>query len=316
MFNKVSNRSLIIVFVVLIVIAAIYMMIESSHGERSFKTDIVNIDTSKVTAISIYPRATNHKEVRVYKEGKDWKVKLENNQVANVPESKVQSLLKMLVEVKPERVAAQDKSKWAEFKVDTTGTDVKVYEGKDNTLDLIVGKFSFQQPRQMNTFVRLNGEDVVYETQGFLDMAFNQKPDYFRNNAIVNDNPDNWQKLTFTYPDSSFELVKKDNYWTINGTKTDSAKTANYLRTLSHESSTSFVDSPSDAQVGNTKYTLSIASTSLGGIVVTAAGDTATTIISSTQNDGAYFNGKQNKLLEKIFVGKNSFFGKSSGGKK
>ena len=193
MFNKVSNKTLIIVFGALVIIAAIYMIIESSHGERSFKTDIVNIDTAKVTAISIYPRATNHKEVKLYKEGKNWKVKLGNNLTANVPENKIQSLLKMLVEVKPTRVAAQDKSKWAEFKVDTAGTNVKIFEGGDNTLDLIVGKFSFQQPRQMNTFVRLNGEDEVYETQGFLDMAFNQKPDYFRNNALVNDDPANWK---------------------------------------------------------------------------------------------------------------------------
>jgi hypothetical protein len=304
MFNKVSNKTLIIVFGALVVIAAIYMIIESSHGERSFKTDIVNIDTAKVTAISIYPRATNHKEVRLYKEGKNWKVKLGNNLTANVPKNKIQSLLKMLVEVKPTRVAAQDKSKWAEFKVDTAGTNVKIFEGGDNTLDLIVGKFSFQQPRQMNTFVRLNGEDEVYETQGFLDMAFNQKPDYFRNNALVNDDPANWKKLTFTYPDSSFELVKKDNHWTINGNNTDSAKTANYLRTLSHISSTSFVDNPSDSELGKAKYTLTIESSSLGGIVITAYGDTAGVIISSTENEGAYFNGKQSKLSEKIFVGK------------
>ena len=107
------------------------MIIESSHGERTFKSDIVNIDTAKVTAISIYPRATNHKEVRLYKEGdKNWKVKLDNNQTASVPESKVKSLLNMLVQVKPIRVAAQDKSKWAEFKVDTAGTRVRSLSGK------------------------------------------------------------------------------------------------------------------------------------------------------------------------------------------
>jgi len=305
MFNKVSNKTLVIIFGVLIAVAAIYIIVESNRGERSFKSDIINIDTSKVTAISIYPRTTNHKEVRIYKVGNEnWKVKLNNNQTANVPESKVKNLLDMLIRVKPTRVAAQDKSKWSEFKVDTAGTRVKVFEGNDNTLDLIVGKFSFQQPRQMNTFVRLNGEDEVYETEGFLDMAFNQKPDYFRNNTLVNDNTENWKKLTFTYPDSSFEMVKDSIYWTINGNKTDSAKTAGYLRTLSHLSSSSFIDNPSDAALGKAKYTLTIASTSLGGIVITAYGDTSGTIITSTENDGTYFNGKQNNLMSKIFIGK------------
>ena len=305
MFNKVSNKSLLAVFGVLIIIAVVYILVEADRGERSFKTDIVNIDTAKVTAISIYPRAVNHREVRLYKEGNDnWKVNLADNETANVPESKIKSLLDMLVQVKPTRVAAQDKSKWAEFKVDSAGTRVKVFEGDNNTLDLIVGKFSFQQPRQMNTYVRLNGDDEVYETQGFLDMAFNQKPDYFRNNVLVSADPSGWKKLTFTYPDSSFELVKNGNEWTINGTKTDSIKTAGYLRTLSHLSSTSFVDNAASNSLGKADYTLTIESASKGAIMLTAYNDSSATIITSTENDGAYFNGAQNNLFQKVFIGK------------
>lgn len=305
MFNKVSNKNLVIVLGVLIIIAAVYIIIESNRGEGTFKANLVDIDTLKVTAVSIYPRATNHREVRLYKEGKNWKVKLDNNLTADVPENKIKTLLTLLVQVKPTRVAAQDKSRWAEFKVDTAGTRVKVFEGNDNTLDLIVGKFSFQQPRQMNTFVRLNGEDEVYETEGFLDMALNQKPDYYRNNTLVNDDPANWKKLTFTYPDSSFELIKDNNSWTIGGNKTDSAKTANYLRILSHLSSTSFVDNPSDAETGHAKYTLAIESGALGGIVISAYGDSTGTIVASSENEGAFFNGKQNNLIQKLFIGKN-----------
>ncbi|HEY6906278.1 MAG TPA: DUF4340 domain-containing protein [Ignavibacteriaceae bacterium] len=305
MFNKVSNKNLVIVLGVLIIIAAVYIIIESNRGEGTFKANLVDIDTLKVTAVSIYPRATNHREVRLYKEGKNWKVKLDNNLTADVPENKIKTLLTLLVQVKPTRVAAQDKSRWAEFKVDTAGTRVKVFEGNDNTLDLIVGKFSFQQPRQMNTFVRLNGEDEVYETEGFLDMALNQKPDYYRNNVLVNEDPANWKKLTFTYPDSSFELIKDNNSWTISGNKTDSAKTANYLRTLSHLSSTSFVDNPSDAETGHVKYTLTIESGALGGIVISAYGDSTGTIVASSENEGAFFNGKQNNLIQKLFIGKN-----------
>lgn len=305
MFNKVSNKTLLIVFGVLIIISAVYILVEADRGEKSFKTDIVNIDTAKVTAISIYPRAVNHHEVRLFKEGNNnWKVNLDNNKTADVPERKVKSLLEMLVQIKPTRVAAQDKSKWAEFKVDTAGTRVKIFEGGDNTLDLIVGKFSFQQPRTMNTFIRLNGEDEVYETQGFLDMAFNQKADYFRNNVLVNDDPSDWKKLTFSYPDSSFELVKTNNEWTINGTKTDSAKTAAYLRTLSHLSSSSFEDNLTSGNLGNAGYTLTIESSSKGGIVLSAYSDSSEDIITSTQNDGTHFNGSLDKLFTKIFIGK------------
>ncbi len=308
MFNKVSNKTLLIIFGIMIVIAVAYVVLESEHGEKSFKTDIVSIDTSRVTALSIYPRANNHKEIRIYKEGSNnWKVDLNNNKTASVPGSKVKSLLDMLVQVKPARVAAQEKSKWADFKVDTAGTRVKVFEGGNNTLDLIIGKFSFQQPRQMNTFVRLNGEDEVYETQGFLDMAFNQKADYFRNNILVNGDPSDWRKLTFTYPDSSFELVKNDKEWTINGNKTDSAKTAGYLRILSHLNSSAFQDNVSENALGKSDYTLTIESASKGGVVVlTAYKNNSDIIITSTENGGTNFDGNQNNLFQKIFIGKGS----------
>lgn len=306
MFNKVSSRSLIIIFGALIIVAAIYMLIESSKGERTFKSDIVNIDSAKVTAISIYPRATRHKEVRLFKEGgNNWRVKLDNNKTASVPENKIKSLLDMLVQVKPDRVAAHDQSKWSEFKVDTAGTRVKVFEGNNNTLDLIVGKFSFQQPRQMNTFVRLNGEDEVYETEGFLDMAFNQTPNSFRNSEIVNDDMSNWNKLTFTYSENSFELKKAGKDWTINGTKTDSAQTVNYLRTLSHLNGNSFIDNPSEYQLKKAEFTLTIQSSSKGTITVIAYEDSTNTLLTSSQNEGTYFNGNQSGLLQKIFVSAN-----------
>ena len=43
MFNKVSNKTLIMILGVLIVIAAIYIIVESSRGERTFKAELVNI---------------------------------------------------------------------------------------------------------------------------------------------------------------------------------------------------------------------------------------------------------------------------------
>ena len=138
-------------------------------------------------------------------------------------------------------------------------------------------------------------------------MAFNQKPDSFRNNELVNDDVSNWKKLTFTYPDNSFELVKNDKKWTINGTKTDSAKTANYLRTLSHLNGSTFIDNPPESDLQKAEFTLTIESTSKGAIVVTAYGDTSATILTSSENEGTYFNGKQNGLLDKIFVKQDNF---------
>ena len=121
MFNKISSKTLTIIFVVLLVLAAIYIYYDSSHEERSFKRDIVNIDTSKVTSISIFPKATNHKEVKIFKEGKNWRVQLPNNNSVPADNSKIKSMLIQLSEIKANSVAAQDESKWKELQVDSSG---------------------------------------------------------------------------------------------------------------------------------------------------------------------------------------------------
>ena len=107
MLDKLSTKSLLAIFGVLAVIVVLYFFVDSNHGERTFRKDLVTIDTSKVTEIQIYPKATKHKEVRLYKSGKNWKVDLPNNRTATVPEIKIKSLMENLLRVTPESVAAQ-----------------------------------------------------------------------------------------------------------------------------------------------------------------------------------------------------------------
>jgi Domain of unknown function (DUF4340) len=309
MFKNISSKNLLIIFAVLLAIAAFFIYYDSSHEIRTFKKDIVNIDTSAVTSISIYPKVTDHKEVRLYKQGNSWQIQIDNNKSVPAEASKVKNLLNTLVGIKANSLAAQDESKWAEFKVDSSGTRVKVFEGNDNTLDIIIGKFSYQQPRSMSTYVRIKGDKNVYQVDGFLEYSFNQKPNYFRNNTIVNDDFSNWQELTYTYPDSSFQMVKDTSgFWTINNIRTDSAKTVNFIRTLSRVNGTEFIDNPDPSLLGKAKYTLTIESIISGhpaAITVSAYSDQL--IIHSSQNPDSYFDGNPNSLWQKIFAGKSRF---------
>ena len=311
MVNKLSIKSLGIIFLVLLVIVAAFIIYDSSHGERSFRSSLISIDTAKVTSISIYPKAINHKEVRLYKEGNYWKVNLADGKTANVPFSKIQDLFVQLLDIKPLNVAAQSVDQWKEFNVDTSGTRVKVYEGDNNTLDLTIGKFTYQQPRSMFTYVRVGGDDNVYQTIGFLDFVFNHDANYFRDDAVIKDDYLSWNKLTFTYPaDSSFQLIKTNGEWGINGTKVDSTKIANYLSSLSNMEDPNFIDNPDQSIFRKAEYTLTIQTPRFGAINVSAFADTSNIVITSSQYPDTYFDGKKADFWKRIFVGKNSFIKK------
>ena len=106
MFKNISSKNLLIIFVILFVLAAIFVYYDSTTEVRTFKKDIVNIDTTKVTSISIYPKATNHKEVRLFKQGNYWMVQLENNKTVPAEESKVKNLLNQLSQIKTSSACA------------------------------------------------------------------------------------------------------------------------------------------------------------------------------------------------------------------
>jgi hypothetical protein len=309
MFRKINNKILGIVFVALLLLVVILFVFEGGENERTFREVLVDIDTSAVTEILIYPKSQNHKELKLFKENSEWYVTLSNGKSAKVTNQRMSSLFAQLVAIQPKRLAARDESKWNELQVDSTGSRVKVYEGSKLTSDLVIGRFSFQQPRSMNTFVRVYNDKDVYEVEGFLDMTFNQGANSFRDGTIIKSDFNNWQQVKFNYPaDSSFQLSKNDNYWLVNGTSADSLKAINYLRRLSNLSNNSFIDEIKFDTLASPTYSVNISTKELQFIEIKAFVDLDKTYIHSTQNPEAWFDGTS--IVKTIFIGKSSFFKK------
>jgi hypothetical protein len=311
MVNRLSIKTLGITFFVLLIVVAIFLIYDAKHGESSFRYNIVSVDTASVTSISIFPKSFNHKEVKIFKEGSLWKVNPAGSKTVVVPFPKVQELLIQLASIKPLRIAAQSADKWDEFKVDSSGTRVKVFEGNKNTLDMTIGKFAYQQPKSMATYIRVSGDDNVYLVNGFLDFSFNHDADYFRDDNVIKDDYENWSKLTFTYPaDSSYQLVKTNGRWEINGKGVDSAKIFSYIASISNLSIPNFINNADQSLLNKAKYTLRIQSSALGFINVSAYEDSTELAIISSQHKETCFDGKKADAWKRIFAGKSSFIEK------
>ncbi|MCB9219826.1 MAG: DUF4340 domain-containing protein [Ignavibacteriales bacterium] len=300
MFNQKSNIKLWIILAVLIIAVAIIFSTDSTKKERSFRKDLVSIDTANVSEISLFPKSQKGKEVKLVKKDNIWKVTSENGKQFTVPKTKINNLFNQLLAIVPKRIAARSKDKWKEYQIDSASTIVVVNQGSEKVLDLMIGKFAFQQPRSMSTFVKLAKDNDVYEVDGFLDMTFNKDVNSFRNETVIKSDKDKWNKLKFEMenPDSSFELVKMDKQWFINGQKTDSAKTEQTLNSLSRLTNSNFSNIEKAAFPKQTNR-LTI-ETGEQPIIITAYQDSTNYIIESSMNEENYFDGKS--IGNKIFI--------------
>ena len=305
MFRKVNNKLLGFFFALLLLVVVVVFLFEGGKNERTFREVLVDIDTSAVTEILIYPKSKNHREVKLFKEANEWNVALQNGKTAGVTSQRVTDVFTQLLAIKPKRLAARSEDKWNEFQVDTTGSRVKIMEGSENTLHLVIGRFSFQQPRTMNSFVRLYNDVDVYEVDGFLDMIFNQDESAFRDGSILNDDFNSWQQLQFDYPaDSSFILIKKANKWFVNSYEADSSKVINYLRGLSRLTNTSFIDDVS-TNLSSPTFTLNITDADLNFSTIKGFVTPTGYFVHSSENLETYFDG--NSVGKTIFVAISNF---------
>ena len=308
MYSKKSNKTLWIVFGVLLVAVIIIFSSESTKKERSFKKEIVTIDTSAITSFSIFPKSKPGMEVKFLKDGESWRVSSNiDPQSYTVPKTKIENVFNELLRIEPKRVAARSKLKWSEYQVDSLATRIVVNESGTEVLNLIIGKFSFQQPRSMSTYIRLGGENDVYEVDGFLDMTFNKDVNSFRNETIVKVDKADINKLSFDLnSDESYELVKIDGKWTIDGAETDSAKTDKALTTLSRLTNTNFLDNISNDLLPPQTQRLLIELSDQDPIEIIGFQDNTNYIVQSSLNLENYFDGKQ--VGDKIFLKKESLF--------
>jgi hypothetical protein len=320
MLKNISSVKLIAILVALVLVYLGIQFFGGKSRSKSFKAELVEIDTAKVTKVLIDAKGEN---LELLKENNAWRVSIGDGKFAAAQKSRVRSTLSSLMTIKPSRIAAKKQEKWKEYQVDSAGTRVRVFEGKKNTLDIVIGRFGFNQQamqqqqqmmmggrgmQQFYSYVRLHDEDEVYVADNFMGMSMNTNSSDYRNKQLLSLTTDSISSVQFNYPaDSGFVLTKVDSTWSIFGAPTDSASTASYLSDIRFVNNSNFVDDvPATALVSPT-VSMSIKQNGKPDIFVKAFQHPLHQwIINSSENPQSYF--ADESLMEKLFVGRDTFF--------
>lgn len=300
MFRKINNKLLISVFVVLLALVVIVELMDFRKGNRTFKSDLVEVNAEDVTSIELYPKAVAGKLIRLFRENDVWKVE-SDGKIYNADAQGASRMIMELNGVKPKSVAATSKERWSQFEVtDSLGTRVKLLSGNNVLADIVIGKFSFAQPNTMTSYVRLTDDKEVYGVDGMLAMTFNRNLNSFRDKTVIKSNKTDWTKLSFSYPaDSSFVLEKKDNKWMIGDMMADSAKVAQYFTRIANLTDGSFANEK--PMIAPTHRLTIEGNNMMPKVEITGYySDPDNFVLESNQNPDTWINSKT--TAEKVFV--------------
>jgi len=303
MFRKISLKIIVIVFVSLLVLVLISKISDHKKGNRTFKEVLTEFDANQISKIQISNGVNKTNTIELSKNKDKWTISC-NNKMFNADKQIVVSMINELNKIHPSSVASTKKDRWKKYQVDdSSATRVKLFAGNILKGDILAGKFSYSG-RSGKSYIRIYGDKTTYGVTGDQSSIIKRQPDSFKDKTVISSDKINWEKLTYSYPaDSSFILVKNNNYWEINGIKTDSIKTAGFLSSINYVRHYNM--SKTAPAKSSPDYELKIEGKNIAPIIIKGYDQNGTFIVSSDENPGVFFEG--NDLKKKLFPGKYKF---------
>lgn len=318
MLSKVLNTKTLLIL--LAIAGAILVFTKLNKKEdRTFKSELVSIDTASVSKIVVIPKIGGGEPITITRTGKEWGLESAGKSYKS-DKTTIRNVLAELSRMRTERVAAIDNSKWAEMEVtDSTGTRIQLYDGDKIISDLYLGKFSYtqtpsenpQQRQQTRMFsnIRPVDDDLVYVVEGFIKMTIQPNVNAYREKTLCALKQENINQLSFNYAGQEpFTVTRGEGGWLLNGSPADSTKTARYLANFLKLSTSVFIDDvvPESSVPA---YSLTIDANNSVPIDLKAftADSVNQYVVTSSLVPDTKYSGAKNRLFEKVFVGKNEF---------
>ena len=258
MLQRLSNKQLIVIlaFLGLIILAIKYIDFTKSAKEQ-LQFDQINIDTSRITAIYVYP-SNSLEELIFFKDEKDnrWELVKGSDSlgtpITNLALLSVFSELKIL---KKDSLFGQKDVNV--FDLDSNGTGVLVvYDFDKRALEFVIGK----SKESKKTLFRVKGENNIYQTESSLYDLLNQSPMTF----IQKDNYfpipyQDWVQFEFKLPSfGDYKMIKKNEKWFLNDSVVSAEKVKAYYAKVEAISDTLECKGRFDTELFNSDFLLII----------------------------------------------------------
>lgn len=126
------------------------------------------------------------------------------------------------------------------FQVDSSSALVRVFAKGAEVGAFRIGK---PGPTYTETYVRKEGSNDVYLTDGMLSMVFAKPARDWRNKSLLSFRPEDVQTVQFHFGDTTFALTRTDSTWSVDGAPASEYIVRGFLASLTSMQCDDFIDS-------------------------------------------------------------------------
>jgi len=232
------TRNTVLLLGLLGVLLIIAVLVMQKPGERSSSGGtgmvLAPIDSIAVDKIEI---KTPSSSIVLQKNGVEWY--LQEPISFRADQSTVAAFIHDSKSMEVKNVVSNKPEKHSVFQVDSTGTQVKIFEKGAEKTAFVVGKATSSYSE---IYARRSGSNDVIIVGGASAYGFSRAVKDWRDKTIFTTLRENIKEVRYQYGDTTFVLAFKDSAWTIGKDSTQESVVNNLLSSLSNVQADDFVD--------------------------------------------------------------------------
>ncbi len=207
-----ATKTLGVLFIIFLVAAGFVRFSGSTSSTQALTSRIITIDTAKVNKVVI--QTPDKKPVMLIKKDDKWSVRQGKGESYPANRSAIESSINRFTDLKPNAIVTRDPKKFTRYQVDSTGIKVAFMNNDTKLAGIVLGRFQMGGRRNMESYVRPAGQNIVFLVDGFLRRSFNGNLSSWRDKKIWNIPRAHVTQIDMIYPaDSSYTIVGKNGDW-------------------------------------------------------------------------------------------------------
>lgn len=253
--NKRSKLNIILAAILAILLIILMINHFTQNEVNTFNPNIIKIDTAQIQTIKIWKKNSDSLNLQIDKVNNQWTIS-DSKLTTNPSKDAMETFLNELASLKINQIISENKADWDTFQVsNNSGIRIQVLGSENSILsDIWVGKMEFlnamgsasqtmfnSNPSAL-TYIRVEGDNYVYGTSGYLSMFLNYPLNAWRDPYVFTCDTSSLQQIQFQYTNRLFELNKKDNKWFLNDKLAMEDSVKRYIRLLAKQALGSFND--------------------------------------------------------------------------